>query len=128
MNSYFLRLLSINNFGSSCFVNLLLLVLLLGLVGLSWIVNGLLVILGVITIIPAIILLIFKWWLKHNLVYGNCPVCNSKLTGFKNMKSYCLNCGETLESQNDEFHRNIPVSTVDVEIVDLYDNQTDESS
>ena len=120
MNSYSSRLLWLKNFSPGCFVNLLLLTFLLGLAGLSWIINGLLMILGIIIITPVIALLIFKWWLKNNLVYGHCSVCNSELTSFRNTESYCHNCCE--------FHCITSVDTVDVEIVDSYDNQIESSS
>ena len=128
MNSYSSRLLWLKNFSPGCFVNLLLLTFLLGLAGLSWIINGLLMILGIIIITPVIAFLIFKWWLKNNLVYGHCPVCNSELTSFRNTESYCLNCGEALQIKNGEFHCITSVDTVDVEIVDSYDNQIESSS
>lgn len=128
MNSYSSRLLWLKNFSPGCFVNLLLLTFLLGLAGLSWIINGLLMILGIIIITPVIALLIFKWWLKNNLVYGHCPVCNSELTSFRNTESYCLNCGEALQIKNGEFHCITSVNIVDVEIVDSYDNQIESSS
>ena len=126
MNSYFSRLLWLNNFKSSCFINLLLLIFLLGLTGLSWLINGFLIILGIITIIPVISLLIFKLWLKYNLVYDNCPACSSKLIGFRNMECYCFNCGEVFQMRKDKFRSNGTISTVDVEVINLSNKQLDE--
>ncbi|MDJ0658278.1 MAG: hypothetical protein QNJ42_02185 [Crocosphaera sp.] len=126
MNNYSPKLLWLNNSGLGCLLNLLLLAILLVSVGLGWVVNGFLILLGVILITPVIGLWILRWWVKRNLVEDQCPVCRYEFTGFKGVKTRCPSCGEALEVDNGKFQRVTPPGTIDVEVVDVSVKQLDD--
>lgn len=126
MNNYSPKLLWLNNSGLGCLLNLLLLAILLVSVGLGWVVNGFLILLGVIIITPVIGLWILRWWVKRNLVEDQCPVCRYEFTGFNGVETRCPNCGETLQVENGKFQRVTPPGTIDVEVVDVSVKQLDD--
>ncbi|MDJ0845919.1 hypothetical protein [Crocosphaera sp.] len=126
MNNYSPKLLWLNNSGLGCLLNLLLLAILLVSVGLGWVVNGFLILLGVILIAPVIGLWVLRWWVKRNLAEDQCPVCRYEFTGFNGVETRCPNCGETLQVENGKFQRVTPPGTIDVEVVDVSVKQLDD--
>lgn len=118
MNSNFFKVYSINDSGLSCFLTLLSIGLLLGSVGLGWVVNGFLILFGVMLITPVIAWYIFRWWVKRKLVEDSCPVCSYEFTGFNNTDCQCPNCGEPLKVEGG-FRIITPPGTIDVEAVEV---------
>jgi hypothetical protein len=102
-----------------CFLTLLLLGLLLGTVGLGWIVNGVLIFFALLLLLPAIAFWGFRWWLGRNLVESQCPVCDYQFTGFNERECRCPNCGEALKVEGGRFSRLTPPGTIDVEAVEV---------
>merc|ERR1712054_102478 len=80
--------------------------------GLGWLVNGFLIVLGVIIVTPIIGLWILRWWVQRNLIEDQCPVCGYEFTGFKGVNSSCPNCGEALQVKNGKFQRITPPGIV----------------
>lgn len=119
MNQNFPKIAQLNLSGLGCWLTLILGGLLLTSVGLGWVVNGVLIFLGLIIIIPAIALFGVQWWLKRNLVEDECPVCQYQFTGFNGTMSRCPNCSEPLKIENGKFQRLTPPGTIDVEAVDV---------
>ncbi|ACB51096.1 unknown [Crocosphaera subtropica ATCC 51142] len=126
MNNYSPKLLWLNNSGLGCLLNLLLLAILLVSLGLGWVVNGFLILLGVILITPVIGLWILRWWVQRNLVEDHCPVCSYEFTGFNGVETRCPSCGEALEVENGKFKRVTPPGTIDVDVVDVSVKQFDD--
>ncbi|EAZ90769.1 hypothetical protein [Crocosphaera chwakensis] len=126
MNNYSPKLLWLNNSGLGCLLNLLLLAILLVSVGLGWVVNGFLILLGVILITPVIGLWILRWWVQRNLVENQCPVCSYEFTGFNGVDTRCPSCGEALEIEEGKFKRVTPPGTIDVDVVDVSVKQFDD--
>ena len=125
MNNYSPKLLWLNNSGLGCLLNLLLIGILLVSVGLGWVVNGFLILLGVIVVTPVVGLWVLRWWVRRNLVEDECPVCGYEFTGFNNIECRCPSCGETLEVKEGQFKRITPPGIVDVEVVDVSVQQFD---
>ncbi|MEA5535826.1 hypothetical protein [Crocosphaera sp. XPORK-15E] len=119
MNNYPPKLLWLNNSGLGCLLNLIVLGLLFGAVGLGWVVNGFLILLGIIIVTPAIAFWVLRWWVQRNLVEDQCPVCSYEFTGFNNTECRCPNCGEALQIQDRHFQRITPPGTIDVEAIDV---------
>lgn len=94
-------------------------VLILGSVGLGWLVNGLIALLLFLFLLPIIAVLILNWWVRRQLVSGNCPVCRYEFMGIKDMEVNCPNCGEPLRLAPNAFERLTPPGTVDVQVVDV---------
>ena len=100
-------------------LTLLAVVWLLGTFGLGWLVNSLLIILGLLFLVPILGFLGFRWWLQRNLIAENCPVCGIEITGLNNTQLQCPNCGEKLLVQNRILTRFTPEGTIDVTAVEV---------
>lgn len=119
MNQKFPKQILINNSGVGCWLTLLLVGLLLGSVGLGWVVNGFLILLGLLFILPAIAVIVARWWIRRNLIVDACPVCQYEFTGFVGSQSQCPNCGTILEVRDRKFKRHTPPGTIDVDAIDV---------
>lgn len=119
MNQYDPKLAQFNLSGVGCWLTLLATVLLLTATGLGWIVNGFLILVGLVILSPVIGWFIFRWWLRRNLVEDKCPVCAYEFTGFNKTECQCPNCGETLKVEQSRFQRLTPPGTIDVEAVEV---------
>jgi ribosomal protein S27E len=119
VNDNFPKIIWSNNSGLGCFLSLLLLGLLLGAVGLGWIVNGILLFFALLLLLPAIAFWGFRWWLGRNFVESQCPACNYQFTGFNRTECRCPNCGEALKVEGGRFSRLTPPGTIDVEAVEV---------
>ncbi|GAA6618607.1 hypothetical protein [Scytonema sp. NUACC26] len=95
-------------------LTLLVFMWLLGSLGLGWLVNSLLIIVGLLLVAPIIAFLGFRLWLQRNLVSDRCPVCQYEFTGLNKTQLQCPNCGEQLLIQNSHFQRFTPDGTIDV--------------
>lgn len=109
-----------------CWLTLLATVLLLSSVGLGWVVNGFLILVGLALISPVIGWFVFRWWLKRNLVEDKCPVCAYEFTGFNQTECRCPNCGEPLKVEQGRFNRLTLPGTIDVEAVEVSARQLED--
>jgi len=119
VNQNFSKIAQLNLSGIGCWLTLILGALLLTSVGLGWVVNSVMIVLGIMIILPVIALVGVQWWLKRNLVEDECPVCQYQFTGFNGTMSRCPNCSEPLKIENGKFQRITPPGTIDVEAVDV---------
>lgn len=126
MNQDTPKLFQLNLSGLSRGLILLATVLLLGVVGLGWLVKGFLILLGLLLISPVIAWLGFRWWLKRNLVEDKCPVCAYEFTGFNRIECQCPSCGEPLKVEQGHFSRLTPPDTIDVEAVEVLVRQLED--
>jgi len=115
----FPKIAQLNFSGIGCWLTLILTALLLTSVGLGWVVNSVLIVLGLMLILPVIALFVVQWWLRRNVVEDQCPVCQYQFTGFNGTMSRCPNCSEPLKIENGKFKRITPPGTIDVEAVDV---------
>jgi hypothetical protein len=93
--------------------------LLLGSLGLGWLVKSALVIVGLAIITPIIGFLGFFWWLRRSIVEAECPVCSNPLQGVNGSEIQCTNCGEVLKVDRGQFVRDTPADTIDVVAVEV---------
>ncbi|MTJ49963.1 hypothetical protein [Dolichospermum sp. UHCC 0259] len=100
-------------------LTLLAIAWLLASLGLGWLVNSLVIIVGLLFLLPVIAFFGFRWWLQKNLVTNQCPVCGYELTGVNNSQVQCANCGEQLLVKNFQFQRFTPEGTIDVTAVEV---------
>lgn len=119
MNERSPRLLWLNDSGLGCFLTTLIIGLFLGSIGLGWIVNGFLIFLGLLFLMPVLAWFGFRWWLQRNLVEDKCPACSYEFTGFNRTECRCPNCGEVLKVEAGHFQRLTPPGTIDVEAVEV---------
>lgn len=126
MNQDYQKLLKLNLSGAGCWLSVLLIFLLLGSVGLGWVVNSILIIVGLVFITPIIAWLGLSWWLRRNLIEDQCPVCSYSFVGFNQRECRCPNCGESLKVENQKFVRISPPGTIDVEVVEVQAQQLED--
>lgn len=103
----------------SRWLTLLVIFSLLGSLGLGWLVNSFLILVGLLLITPLLAFFGFRWWLQHNLVQNNCPVCRYEFTGLSRTQLQCPNCGEPLKVEQGQFNRLTPPGTIDVQAVEV---------
>lgn len=102
--------------------NWLILLAIIGLlssIGLGWLVNGILVIIGLIALTPVLVITGVQWWLKRNLIHDQCPVCQYEFTALNKTQCQCPNCGEPLQVEQGHFNRLTPPGTIDVQAIDV---------
>ena len=92
---------------------------LLGSVGLGWLVNWFLVLVGLLLLVPVLGFFGFQWWLQKNLIQANCPVCRYEFTGLNKTQLQCPSCGEPLKVEQGKFNRLTPSGTIDVQAVEV---------
>lgn len=126
MNQDTPKLLQFNLSGVGCWLAVLTTFMLLGAVGLGWIVNGLLILVVIAIVTPVIGWFVFRWWLKRNLVEDKCPVCAYEFTGFNQTECQCPNCGEPLKVEQGHFNRVTLPGTIDVEAVEVSARQLED--
>jgi hypothetical protein len=93
--------------------------LLLGSLGLGWLVKSALVVIGLAIVTPIIGFLGFFWWLRRSIVEAECPVCSNPLQGVNGSEIQCNNCGEVLKVDRGQFVRDTPADTIDVIAVEV---------
>jgi predicted RNA-binding Zn-ribbon protein involved in translation (DUF1610 family) len=114
-----LKTLQLNLLNLRPWLTLLAVIWLLGSLGLGWLVNSLLIIVGLLLLAPVLAFVGFRWWLQRNLVNDQCPVCVHEFTGLNNTQLQCPNCGEQLLVQQGHFRRFTPDGTIDVTAVEV---------
>ena len=98
---------------------------LLGAIGLGGIVKSIFALVAFLILVPVITLIVARFWLKRNLVEGNCPVCEQSLTSLKSVKLACPNCTTQLVTTADGFERFAPDGIIDVQAVDIQSSTVD---
>jgi ribosomal protein S27E len=96
-----------------------LVIWLLGSVGLGWLVNSFIILMGLLLLAPVLAFVWFRWWLQRNLVQAQCPVCNYELTALNRTQIQCSNCGELLKVEQGKLNRLTPPGTIDVQAVEV---------
>jgi hypothetical protein len=113
------NLLQLNLPRLQSWLTILALCLLLGSVGLGWLVKSALIVIGLAIVTPVIGFLGFFWWVRSNIVQAECPVCNYPLQGVSGAEIQCTNCGELLQVTQGKLLRNTPPDTIDVIAVEV---------
>ncbi len=126
MNQDIPKLFQLNLSSVGRWLTLLITFLLLGAIGLGWIVKSILILVGLAIVAPAIGWLVFRWWLRRNLVEDKCPVCAYEFTGFNRTECQCPSCGEPLKVEKGHFNRLTPPGTIDVEAVEVSTRQIED--
>jgi hypothetical protein len=93
--------------------------LLLGSLGLGWLVKSALIVVGLAIVTPIVGFLGFFWWLRRSIVEAECPVCSYALQGVNGSEIQCTNCGEVLKIDRGQLVRDTPPDTIDVIAVEV---------
>ena len=100
-------------------LTLFVIIWLLGSVGLSWLVNSFLILVGMLLLAPLLAFVGFRWWLRSNLVQNQCPICHYEFTGLNKTQLKCPSCGEPLKVEQGQFNRLTLPGTIDVQAVEV---------
>jgi predicted RNA-binding Zn-ribbon protein involved in translation (DUF1610 family) len=119
VNDRLVQILKLNSSGLGCWASAILVTLLLTSLGLGWVLNGFIILIALLFIVPVVGVWGLQWWLKRKLIHDRCPVCSYEFTGFKNTQFNCPSCGETLQIEGDNFSRMTPPGTIDVDAVEI---------
>lgn len=92
---------------------------LLATFGLGWLVNSVLILLGLAFMVPTIAFFGLRWWLNRNLIQDECPICSYEITALNQTQLQCPNCGEPLQVLEGHLARLTPPGTIDVQAVDV---------
>lgn len=111
----------------SPWITLILIVWLLGSIGLGWLVNSLLILIGLVLISPVIAFFGLRWWLNRNLIQDECPVCHYEIAALNQTQLQCPSCGEPLKAQQGHLERLTPPGTIDVQAVEVSAKQLEDS-
>jgi predicted RNA-binding Zn-ribbon protein involved in translation (DUF1610 family) len=128
VNDRFNKLLQLNTSGLGCWASIILIVFILTSVGLGWIINGFIILIALLFIVPVVAFWGFQWWLRRKLIQDRCPVCSYEFTGFKNTVFNCPSCGEALQVEAESFSRMTPPGTIDVDAVEVSAQSIEESN
>jgi hypothetical protein len=111
--------------GLGCWIFVLGAIWLLGAIGLSGIIKSIFVLLLLILLAPVLAFFALQFWVKRNLIVGNCPVCEQPLTSLKNLKMPCPSCGTELSVTGDGFERFAADGIIDIQAVDMQASAVD---
>lgn len=113
--------------GLGCWLFILAAVWLLGAIGLSGVIKSIFVLVLFILLAPVLAFFALQFWVKRNLVTGNCPVCEQPLTSLKSLKMPCPNCGTELLPTKEGFERFATDGVIDIQAVDIQSSAADAS-
>lgn len=95
-------------------------------IGLGWLVNSIIIIVGIVLLLPILLFFGTQWWLSRNLIQDQCPVCGHEFTALNQTQCQCPSCGEPLQVKEGNFSRLTPPGTIDVQAVDVSVQKVDD--
>ncbi|MEL6604423.1 MAG: hypothetical protein AAFP20_14495 [Cyanobacteria bacterium J06614_10] len=105
--------------GLGCWVFILIGAWVLGAIGITGILKSIFAVALFLILAPVIAFAGLQFWLRRNLVEGNCPVCEQPLTSLKNLKMACPNCGTEVMVTAEGFERVAAEGVIDIQAVDV---------
>ncbi len=95
--------------------------------GLGWLINGFLILIALLLLVPVLGFFGFRFWLQSNLIQDACPVCHYEFTGLNKTQLQCPNCSEPLQVVQGKFNRLTPAGTIDVQAVEVSSQSRDDA-
>ncbi|MGD1899535.1 MAG: hypothetical protein ACFB16_21635 [Phormidesmis sp.] len=105
--------------GLGCWVFLLIAFWIIGAIGITGVLKSIFALVLFLVLAPVIAFAGLQFWIKRNLVQGNCPVCDQPLTSLKTVNTPCPNCGTQVTVGEAGFERVASEGTIDVQAVDV---------
>ena len=105
--------------GLGCWVFVLISFWIIGAIGITGLLKATFALILFLFLTPVVAFLGLQFWVKRNLVQGNCPVCEQPLTSLKSAKIACPNCGTEVRVVEGEFERVAGEGVIDVQAVDV---------
>lgn len=108
-----------------CWLFILVSLWLIGAIGIGSILKVTFALVLFIFLAPVLAFLALQFWIRRNLVNGECPVCAQSLTGLKSSKMPCPNCGTALLVTAEGFERFAAEGVIDIQAVDIQSSPKD---
>ena len=111
--------------GLGCWLFILIGVWVLSAIGLSGVIKSIFGLVLFLLLAPVLAFFALRFWIKRNLVTGNCPVCEQPLTSLKSIKIPCPSCGTELSTTQEGFERLATDGVIDIQAVDIQAGATE---
>ena len=85
--------------------------------------DSFLILFAIVTIVPVIALLGFRWWINRQVVRGTCPSCGATVTSLRGQTFQCTSWGNTMQDEESgNFSVKDPSSaTIDIDAKEISD-------
>ena len=105
--------------GLGCWLFVLGIAWLLGAIGLSGVVKSIAALVLFVVLAPVLAFFALQFWIKRNLIQGECPVCAQTLAGLRKSNVVCPSCATTLMATSEGFERMAADGVIDIQAVDV---------
>ncbi|EDX85732.1 hypothetical protein S7335_3435 [Synechococcus sp. PCC 7335] len=105
--------------GLGCWLFAFIAIWVIGAIGITGILKSIFAVVLFLILAPVLLSIAAQFWLKRNLITGNCPVCEQSLVCIKQSKTVCPNCATEVTATADGFERATADGVIDVQAVDI---------
>ncbi len=105
--------------GLGCWLFAFIAIWVIGAIGITGILKSIFAVILFLVLAPVLLSVAVRFWLKRNVVTGNCPVCEQSLVCIKQSKTICPNCATEVTATSDGFERVAADGVIDVQAVDI---------
>ena len=105
--------------GIGCWLFAFIAIWVIGAIGITGILKSIFAVILFLILAPVLLSVAARFWLKRNLVSGNCPVCKQSLVCIKQSKTICPNCATEVTATSDGLKRATADGVIDVQAVDM---------
>lgn len=105
--------------GLGCWLFVFIAIWVIGAIGITGILKSIFAVVLFLILAPVLLSVAAQFWLKRNLISGNCPVCDQSLVCLKQSKTICPNCATEVIATEDGFERVAADGVIDVQAVDI---------
>lgn len=110
--------------GLGCWLFAFIAIWVIGAIGITGILKSIFAVILFLILAPVLLSVVARFWLKRNLVSGNCPVCEQSLVCMKQSKLTCPNCATEVSATDNGFERVAAEGVIDVQAVDIQTSAT----
>ncbi|MEM8503285.1 MAG: hypothetical protein AAF716_09055 [Cyanobacteria bacterium P01_D01_bin.1] len=105
--------------GLGCWLFVFVAIWIIGAIGITGILKSIFAVILFLILAPVLLSVAARFWLKRNLVTGNCPVCEQSLVCLKQSKIICPNCGTEVTATDNGLERVAADGVIDIQAVDV---------
>ncbi|MEL6816137.1 MAG: hypothetical protein AAFP03_15215, partial [Cyanobacteria bacterium J06598_3] len=105
--------------GLGCWIFVLIAFWVVGAIGITGILKSIFALVLFLVLAPVLAFFGLQFWIKRNLIQGNCPVCEQPLTSLKTVDIACPNCGTQVTVGDNGFERVAGEGVIDIQAMDV---------
>ncbi len=110
--------------GLGCWLFAFIAIWVIGAIGITGILKSIFAVVLFLILAPVLLSIAVRFWLKRNLVTGNCPVCEQSLVCIRQSKTICPNCATEVTATDDGLERVAADGVIDIQAVDIQPSAT----